>query len=52
VIRSERSFDFALVSAFADLEALKSYSGHPDHLPVLAKVRTLSEKIVAVDFAF
>jgi hypothetical protein len=50
IVRSERSYDFALVSAFDDLEALKRYQPHPDHQPVLAKVKEMSEAILAVDF--
>jgi len=52
IVRSERSYDFALVSAFEDLEALKRYQPHPDHQPVLAKVKEMSETILAVDFKF
>jgi hypothetical protein len=50
IVRSERSYDFALVSAFEDLDALKRYQPHPDHLPVLAKVKEMCETILAVDF--
>jgi len=50
IVRSERSYDFALVSAFEDMEALKRYQPHPDHQPVLAKVKEMSETILAVDF--
>jgi hypothetical protein len=50
IVRSERSYDFALVSAFEDLDALKRYQPHPDHQPVLAKVKEMSETILAVDF--
>ena len=52
VMRSERSVDFALVSAFEDLDALKRYSEHPEHLPVLALARYLSEMILAADYVF
>ena len=52
IVRSERSCDFALVSAFDDMEALKRYQVHPDHLPVIAKVKEFSESILAVDFTF
>ena len=31
VARSERSYDFALVSVFANLDTLKHYQVHPDH---------------------
>lgn len=47
---SEKSYDFALVSLFANLEALKRYQEHPAHLKVLQKVNRLSESILAVDF--
>jgi hypothetical protein len=50
IVRSERSYDFALVSAFDDLEAMKRYQVHQYHLPVVAKVKELSETILAVDF--
>jgi len=50
VLRTERSYDFALVSAFGDLEAMKRYQAHPDHQVVLGKVREMCESILAVDF--
>jgi hypothetical protein len=50
ILRTERSVDFALVSAFGDPEALKRYQVHPDHIPVLNLVRSLSESIQAADF--
>jgi len=48
--RPERAYDFALVSAFQDGDALRRYQAHPDHVVVLNKVRALCEKIVAADF--
>ncbi len=51
LVREERSFDFALVADFADLEALKRYQVHPAHQEVAAKVRQAAAQIVAVDFA-
>lgn len=50
VLRTERSFDLALVSAFDDLEALQRYQVHPDHQVVVGKVRQLCEKVAAVDY--
>lgn len=50
VVRSPRSYDFGLVSLFDDLDALKRYSGHPDHQAVLEKILAATENIVAVDF--
>jgi hypothetical protein len=50
VVRSQRSYDFALVSMFEDLDALKRYSGHPDHQAVLEKILAATENVLAVDF--
>ena len=50
IIHSERSYDFCLVSSFDDLEAMKRYQVHPDHVVVLGKVKALCESILAVDF--
>lgn len=50
IIHSERSYDFALVSTFDDLESMKRYQVHPDHVVVLGKVKELCESILAVDF--
>jgi hypothetical protein len=50
ILHTERSFDFALVSAFEDLESMKRYQKHPDHVLVLNKVLTLCDKLLAVDF--
>ena len=50
VIHSERSYDFALVSGFADLKAMERYQKHPKHLPVLEMVKRICSTILAVDF--
>ncbi|MGD9017957.1 MAG: Dabb family protein [Desulfobacterales bacterium] len=50
IVRSERSYDFALVSGFANLEAMKRYQVHPDHQKVIDLVRALCDDIRAVDF--
>jgi hypothetical protein len=50
VVRSDRSYDFGLVSSFEDLDALQIYQTHPDHLEVVKLIKELCEKIVAVDF--
>ncbi len=50
VVRSERSYDFALVSTFADLTAMQRYQVHPEHQAVLAKVRQLCSSVVVVDY--
>ena len=50
VVRSERSYDLALVSTFKDLDSLQHYQIHPDHQIVLQKVNNLCESVLAVDF--
>jgi hypothetical protein len=50
IIHSERSYDFCLVSAFEDLDAMKRYQVHPDHVVVLNKVLKLTSSVLAVDF--
>jgi len=52
VVRSERSFDLALVSAFDDLAAMNRYQVHPDHQAVVAKVKALCSGVAAVDFEY
>lgn len=50
IVRGERSYDFALVSLFANLDALGRYQQHPEHQKVVAKLQSMCEQIVAVDF--
>ncbi len=50
ILRSERSYDFALISEFEDTEAMNRYQTHPYHFAVLNKIRAICESIIAVDF--
>lgn len=50
IARSERSYDFALVSGFANMEAMQRYQVHPEHQKVVAHIRAISDDIRAVDF--
>jgi hypothetical protein len=50
VLRSARSYDFGLVSLFANPAALARYQNHPEHLPVVEKVKAMCENVVTVDF--
>lgn len=52
VLHSERSYDFALVSAFEDMAAMKRYQTHPSHVIVLNQVRQMCDSILAVDFEY
>jgi hypothetical protein len=49
-IRSERSYDFGIVSTFQNVDALKRYQIHPEHMVLLRKIRTLCTSIVACIF--
>ena len=50
LVRSNVSYDFALVSLFANLDALQRYQAHPAHLAILRKLTPICESIAAVDF--
>ena len=50
MVRSERSFDFALVSEFADRQSLERYQKHPEHLVTADKIKKLCTHLLAVDF--
>ena len=52
VVRSERSYDLGLLSAFDDLDAMQRYQVHPDHQAVVAKVKRLCSGVVAVDYEY
>lgn len=50
VLRTDRSYDFGLVSAFEDVAALKRYQVHPEHQKVVQICRRICESILAVDY--
>jgi hypothetical protein len=50
VLHSGRSYDFALVSVFANLNMLQYYQQHPDHQAVTKKLSAMCENIIAVDY--
>lgn len=50
VVHSERSFDFALIGTFDDLESLKKYAAHPEHQKVLKLINRICGSIKSVDF--
>ncbi len=49
-VHSDQSYDFAIVSLFANPEAQKRYREHPAYLKVLQKITALTESSIAVDF--
>ena len=50
IFHSERSYDMALISSFADKDALQRYQVHPEHQKVVAYLKTIASSIVVVDF--
>ncbi len=50
IVRSERSYDLALISAFDDLAAMQRYQVHPAHQEVVTLVKTICSGVIAVDF--
>lgn len=44
--------DVALVSEFDDIEGLKFYATHPEHLKVGGYIKTVTEGRVCIDYAF
>jgi hypothetical protein len=50
LVHSKRSYDFALVALFANLDAVKRYQEHSAYLKVMQKINRLGENISTVDF--
>ena len=52
VVRSPRSYDFAVVATFDNLDAMNRYRAHPAHQRVLETIKDMCESILAVDFNY
>jgi heme-degrading monooxygenase HmoA len=50
VLRSDRSYDVALITRFDDLAAMEAYQDDPAHREVIAFMREVRESSVTVDF--
>ncbi len=50
LLHTAKSYDFALVALFANLEAVQRYQEHPDHLKVWQQITRLSKNTLTVDF--
>ena len=51
-VRSDRSYDFCLISNFEDYDSLKKYQVHQDHVKILNFLKEICEDIRAVDYTF
>ena len=47
--KSERSYDILLITHFENKAGLEVYASHPNHLPVIEKMRELCSSSVVVD---
>ncbi len=52
VLRTPRSWDAVLVSAFDSLETLGIYARHEAHAPIVARFAELCAEIGAVDYEY
>lgn len=52
ILHSERSYDLALITTFADRAAFDAYQTHPVHLPVKKRMHEVRSASVACDFEF
>ncbi len=50
IVRSERSFDLALITRHDDLDGMQAYQVHPVHQELLGWVKPRVKQAVAVDF--
>jgi len=44
-----QGYTHLLVETFDDRDGLAAYAGHPEHLPVLARLRDAASQLLAVD---
>lgn len=52
ILRTERSYDIALIAVFESLEDLQAYQVHPEHQKVITYMNDVRESSIAVDFEF
>jgi len=49
-VRSDRSFDLALITRHEDMDGMQAYQVHPVHQEMLSWAKSRIQKAVAVDF--
>ena len=50
LLRSDRSWDIALVAGFDSLSDLEAYRVHPEHQTVVRYMNSVRESVASVDF--
>ena len=50
ILKSDRSYDLALVTVFDSMASFEAYQTHPVHLPVKARMHEVRSASVACDF--
>ena len=48
----ERAYDLALVTEFDSKEDLKTYATHPEHLPIIAYLKSIETVTKVVDYEY
>jgi hypothetical protein len=51
-VRPEKTLDFALVSTFEDMAAVKRYLVQPEHVAAGKYIRSLCESLQIIDFQY
>ena len=49
-IKSERSYDIALIAVFKDKEGLEFYANHPAHIPIKELMFSICSSSAVVDY--
>lgn len=50
VLHSDMSYDMALICTFKDVDAMKAYKVHPEHVKVANFIHEAMEKRVVIDY--
>ena len=52
ILKSERSYDLALITTFDSMESFNAYQTHPLHVPIRKRMHEVRSASVACDFEF
>ena len=52
ILKSERSYDLALITTFDSMQSFNAYQTHPLHVPIRKRMHEVRSASVACDFEF
>ena len=52
IMRSPRAWDMVEIATYDDLQALETYTRHPDHVEAVLKLREVCDAIGSVDYEY